>query len=144
MQILSNYTGAHIRNSAHLTAISIMTAEHLKAAAIYLSELQTVISSFQSVASLTLYHDGSFTTHSSDLMGSVPTQSRAAPAQRSSAPGKLGPTTPLWKFHPGCEIEAHKGACLHSSLWTQLKCELCFAGDYRVVTGSLDTISSKV
>lgn len=98
MQILSNYTGAHIRNSAHLTAISIMTAEHLKAAAIYLSELQTVISSFQSVASLTPYHDGSFTTHSSDLMGSVPTQSRAAPAQRSSAPGKLGPTTPRGSF----------------------------------------------
>ena len=48
------------------------------------------------------------------------------------------------RAHLRCIMKSHRGACLHSSLWTQLKCELCFAGDYHVVTGSPDSISSEV
>lgn len=51
----------------------------------------------------------------------------------------------IWLGGSSCgTMKSHSSTCLHSSLWAQLKCEPCFAGDYCVVTAPPDSISSKV
>lgn len=91
------------------------------------------------------YRHESFPPHTSDKMGSLfPGGAERIWLSRRGAKGVWLPGRRDTRGSLRGEMKSRRGFCLHSSLWTQLKWELCFAGDYHVVTGSPDSISSKV